>query len=170
MSSWRTWGSVLAVGGLVLLAACSSPSDPKVDLTKAEPGLEQTIQKKWFPSLDVGAVSCPTKALARSKGKVSECTVLVENEPVRFKVIQTNGQGGIAPLRFEAILSTEKAEDFIMRRIKDVATVDCGTAAYFVRAPGKEFDCAVTATNGRPSVVYFRVVDSKGNIRFVRNT
>jgi len=170
MSSWRTWGSALLVGSFVLLAACSASSDPKVDLAKAETGLEKKIQKDWFPSLDVGAVTCPSKELARSKGKVSPCTVVVEGETVRFKVVQTNGQGGIAPLRFEAILSTDKAEDFIMRKIADVATVDCGTAPYFVREPGKQFNCAVTATNGRASDVYFRVLDPEGNIRFVRNT
>jgi hypothetical protein len=170
MSSWRSWGSVLLVGSFALLAACSSNSDPKVDLTKAKPGLEQKIQKDWFPSLEVGAVTCPSEEVPRSKGKLTGCTVVVEGETVRFKVIQTNGQGGVAPLRFEAILSTDKAEEFIMTKIADVATVDCGTAAYFVREPGKQFNCAVTATNGRASEVYFRVLDPKGNIRFVRNT
>lgn len=170
MSPWRTWGSALLVGSLVLLAACSSNSDPNVDLTKAEPGLEKVIRKEWFPSLEVGAVTCPTKKLARSKGKVSTCTVVVENEPVRFKVIQTNGQGGIAPLRFEAILSTAKAEEFISGNVRDLATVSCGDEPYFVRAPGKEFSCDVTANNGRQAEVFYEVVDPKGNIRFVRNT
>jgi hypothetical protein len=170
MSTWRARGSVLLVGGLVLLAACSSPSDPTVNLSKAEPGLQKVIKTKWFPSLDVGAVTCPTTKIARSKGKVSTCTVMVEKEPVQFRVVQTNGQGGIAPLRYEAILSTTRAEAFIAKKIPDVATVNCGTAAYFVRKPGRQFHCAVTATNGRPAQVYFRVDDPKGNITFVRNT
>lgn len=170
MSSLRTWGSALVIGSLVFLTACLSTSDPKVDLTKAEPGLEREIQKEWFPSLDVGTVTCPSKELERSKGTVSRCTVVVEGEPVQFKVVQTNGQGGIAPTRFEAILSTAKAEQYIADTVADVAAVDCGADPYFVRAPGKQFDCAVTATNGREAEIYFRVLDPKGNIRFVRNT
>jgi hypothetical protein len=170
MRPWRACGSALLVGSLVFLASCSSNPDPKVDLTKAEPGLVKVIKKDWFPTLDVGAVTCPTKKIARSKGKVSRCTVDVETLPVEFKVIQTNAQGGIAPLRDEAILSTAKAEAFIKAKVADVATVDCGTAPYFVRKPGKQFNCAVTATNGRTAQIYFRVVDPKGNIKFVRNT
>jgi len=170
MSTLRVRGSLLLAGALVLLAACSSPSNPTVDLSKAESGLQKVIEKNWFPSLDVGAVQCPTKKVPRSKGKVSTCTVTVQNEPVRFRVVQTNAQGGIAPVRYEAILSTAKAEAFIKTKVKDVATVDCGNAPYFVRAPGKQFHCAVTATNGRNAEIYFRVVDPKGNIRFVRNT
>ena len=73
-------------------------------------------------------------------------------------------------MRYEAILSTDKAEQFIKTHVADVATVDCGTAPYFVRKPGKQFHCAVTATNGRQSEIYFRVVDPQGNIKFVRNT
>jgi hypothetical protein len=170
VSTCRAWGSALLVGSFVLLASCSSNAEPTVDLTKAEPGLAKVIKKDWFPTLDVGAVTCPTKEIARSKGKRSSCTVTVQNEPVQFKVIQTNAQGGIAPLRFEAILSTQKAEEFITREVADVARVDCGAARYFVRAPGKQFHCAVTATNGREAEIYFRVVDPKGNIKFVRNT
>ena len=115
-------------------------------------------------------MECPTKKLARQKGKVSTCTVAVQQVPVRFRVVQTNGQGGIVPVRYEAILSTTKAEAFIKAKVKDVATVDCGTAPYFVRAPGTQFHCAVTATNGRDAEIYFKVVDPKGNIKFVRNT
>jgi len=170
MSGWRVWGSALLVGTFLFLASCSSNADPKVNLSKAEPGLQKVIDTKWFPTLDVGAVRCPSKAIARSKGKVSRCTVIIQDLPVAFKVVQTNGQGGIAPVRYEAILSTEKAEQFIATRVSDVAAVDCGGTPYFVRAPGKQFDCAVTATNGREARIYFRVVDPKGNIKFVRNT
>ena len=169
MRPWRTWGTALVVG-LVVVAGCSSAHDPKVDLTKAEPGLRKIIETKWFPSLDVSAVTCPTKEIPRSKGRISTCTATVQHLPVQFKVIQTNIQGGISPQRYEAILSTAKAEQFIMRKVADVATVDCGTARYFVRAPGKQFHCAVVATNGRHAEIYFRVVDPLGNIKFVRNT
>jgi hypothetical protein len=80
------------------------------------------------------------------------------------------GTGGIAPMRFEAILSTRKAEQFIKTNVADVATVDCGTAVDFVREPGEQFHCAVTATNGRQAEIYFRLLDPEGNIKFVRNT
>lgn len=160
--------AVAVVAALAVLAGCSG--DRKVDLTKAEPGLRKVIADKWFPSLDVGAVTCPAKAVAREKGKVSECTVEVEKVPVKFKVVQTNDGGGIVPGRFEAILATAKAEDFIRRTVRDLATVDCGTAPYFVRAPGAQFSCDVTATNGRQAKIYYEVTDPKGNIKFVRNT
>jgi hypothetical protein len=170
MSAWRAWGSALLAGSLLLLAACSSPSDPTVDLTKAESSLQKFIKKQWFPSLDVGTVKCPTKKIPRSKGKVSTCTVKVENEPVEFRVVQTNGQGGIAPVRYEAILSTAKAEGIVRRRYGDIATVSCGDGPYFVRKPGTEFHCDVTATNGRQAQVFYRVLDPKGNPKWLRNT
>jgi hypothetical protein len=169
MSTWRALGSVLLAASLLFLASCSS-SDPTVNLTKAEPDLEKLIQKKWFPTLEVGDVACPTKEVARSKGKVSTCTVVVENEPVEFRVIQTNAQGGVAPQRYEAILSTEKAEGFVRQEYSDIATVSCGDEAYFVRKPGTEFRCDVTANNGRDAEVIIEVVDPKGNVKRIGNT
>ncbi len=170
MSTWRARGSVLVVGCILLVAACSSPSNPTVDLAKAESGLQKVIKKQWFPSLDVGAVRCPTKKIPRSKGKVSTCTVTVAKMPVEFRVVQTNGQGGIVPRPYEAILSKAKAEAFIRTNVRDLATVSCGTTKYFVRKPGTQFSCDVIATNGRQAKVFYRVVDPAGNIKFARNT
>lgn len=170
MTAWRARGSALLVVNVLLLVACSSASDPTVNLTKAEPALRKRIEQQWFPTLDVGAVTCPTKAIARSKGKVSTCTVAVEKQPVAFRVVQTNGQGGIAPVRYEAILSTEKAEAFVRARYNDIATISCGDTPYFVRKPGEQFRCDVTALNGRQAQVVIKVLDPKGNVKVLRNT
>ncbi len=155
----------------MLLAACSSAPSPKVNLSKAEPGLQKVIEKNWFPTLNVGAVKCPTTKVRAQKGKVSTCTVRSRTSRSEFRVVQTNEQGGIAPVRYEAILSTAKAETFIRTqcgrrrdgRLRHTRRTSCAR-------PGS----SSTARSPRPTVadaeIYFRVVDPKGNIKFVRNT
>ncbi len=168
-TTWRR--AVAAVVGLcvVALASCSGSSNPsEVRLSKAEPGLQRAIAKEWFPTLTVGAVKCPN-AVTVQQGKTTDCTVTVEGQELGFRVVQTNRKGGVAPARYDALLSTAKTEEAIRRKYIDVVSVSCADTPYFVQAPGKEFGCDVTAQNGRKAQVIM-VVNSLGDFRFIRNT
>ncbi|HZJ28215.1 MAG TPA: DUF4333 domain-containing protein [Acidimicrobiia bacterium] len=167
----RTPLAVVAVFAAGVLAGCGGGKAPQVSLDDVEEDLQELIAQRedWYPARMVGAVDCPQTA-ERSEGTTADCTVQVEGLPVTFRVVQTNDRGGIEAERRQAFLSTEKADAFVRGEFDDIVTVDCGDSEFFVRRPGTEFSCKVTATDGTDAEVFIEVLDAFGNIKVVRHT
>ncbi len=135
-----------------------STNDRTVDTREVEQQLIEA-QRGASPDLDVGEAVCPPEVDA-TIGTIFECVVTVDGVEapyaVRLTGIDENDERGRFDLRpAEAIIGTEKVEEFLAGQLDDAAAnavVDCGRARLRILDAGATFDCTVTDASGAETV------------------
>ncbi|MGI9023070.1 MAG: DUF4333 domain-containing protein [Acidimicrobiales bacterium] len=149
------------------LGACSASvlTTKQVNTGKAEDLIRTFVQEKV--SVPVGEVKCPARKA--KQGDVFECTVMVEDQPLRVKVTQENDEGSVYVELAQAVLNVEKATTSIEQNVEKsegfLMQVDCGPRRYLIKDPGSTFDCRIIDPEGGPVfTMVVTVKDVEGNI------
>jgi Domain of unknown function (DUF4333) len=140
------------VGALVLLAACSTSSEPsQLNLAKAERAIRGLADKAYRAEADVGPVRCPSKVRIQ-KNLVFTCTVDIDGVPLGIRVRQQDKKGNVRIDQSQALMFTKKMEDFVAQYSGQhgapTSGVTCGTAKVLVRTPGAKVTCTIDFADG----------------------
>jgi hypothetical protein len=145
----RGAGAVLLLA--VLAAGCGrgGATPPRVDAAQVE-GLLLQRQKERSPTLRFDAADCPEDVPAR-QGETFECSLEVEDQPVRVRVTITEVLGERTRYEFrpaKAIVDVVGVTNFIRSRLDEPwrLGVDCGPARARVLDIGGVIEC--TAFDG----------------------
>jgi hypothetical protein len=157
------WGWWLApiVGALIGLNACSSGPDL---LDVARVGRAVTTRARLdFPGIPLGRTRCP-KQVEKRRGTTFVCTVPVGDQTLRVRVAQRDAAGHLQLEAQEAVIQKPTVERFVAQHASISATVNCGTRAVLVLAPGARVPCSVSFVDGTMQTVSVRVVDTAGTV------
>lgn len=159
---------VVLVGALALvLSACGGGSDDSevLNLDKAKQEILRLSESAFSSQFRVGAVRCPSE-VPQKKGLTFFCTVDIENEPLRVNIEQTDDAGNVKILQAQAVLVTQKMEEFVgsylNKQGKTGSTVDCGDVLVHIETPGRQLKCSITYADGTKGVATLGVKDTTG--------
>ena len=167
----RIRGGRVLVGVLALgLAACGASED-RLNLGKAEIEIRQLAERVYGAEATVDNVRCPS-SVPIQKDLSFICTVDIDGVPLRVSLLQTNEKGNVKFDQEQAVIFTQKLEDFVTSYAAEHGTpageVSCGTENVMTRAPGKELTCTVAFADGQPGVATLVVNDTSGKVGLTR--
>jgi hypothetical protein len=159
-SRWGWWLAPI-VGALLGLSACSSGPDL---LDGARVGRAVTTRARLdFPGIPLGRTRCP-KQVEKRRGASFVCTVPVGDQTLRVRVAQRDAAGHLQLEAQQAVIQKPTVEHFVAQHASISATVNCGTRAVLVLAPGAHVPCSVSFVDGTMQTVSVRVVDTAGTV------
>ena len=159
---------VVAVRLAAILTGFSISFGGGLDVAKLKKGVV-AIAEKDYPTTAIKDPVCPKK-IKKSKGLVSQCTILLNGKTLTYNITQTDGKGNVDILPVEAVISVHKAVDFLESTLKkarnEVVSVDCGKDDVIIAKPGTVVTCQAE-TPSQKGPVKFRVSDINGNVKVV---
>ncbi|QXC63251.1 DUF4333 domain-containing protein [Aquihabitans sp. G128] len=166
-----TFARVLLALALVLgvAAGCSRTKQATtLDTDGTERAIDKVIGSRIEP--DVKEVRCPAD-IARGKGRSFSCRALLEGTggEVRLRVRQVDADGTLDVDLLDAVVDRKAvATDLrrqLVKRFLRTFTVDCGTEAISVVAPGSTFTCSAKDPAGKRTITV-TVTDAAGTVSY----
>ncbi|MGH9225899.1 MAG: DUF4333 domain-containing protein [Acidimicrobiales bacterium] len=151
------------------LSACSvsfSAGGESLDVDKGEQLIEDQIEANT--GFAVERVDCPERRI--SQGDQFECTAIIDGQPLRIQVTQTDDDGQIEGEPLQAVIDVAKATTVLTDEIRSqtgvAVTVTCSDKRALVQDVGSTFDCQARLPNGTSQRVMVTVKDVEGNVDF----
>jgi len=145
-----------------LVAACAG--DPKLDMAAATSVLNGYVDSN-YASIEHGDATCPTD-VPMKLGTEFECVVPFGDATLHIRVTQTDDDGAVTYEPVEAVFVADDLEVDLARQVVDqlvgTVTVDCGSEAVFVVAPGDTFECTASNPIGDRRTITGTVADING--------
>jgi hypothetical protein len=164
-------GLALLIGSAVVaLAGCSNDpgaSTGNLDTVQAVRAIDQRVREFYGGNAAVGPAECP-KNVPFQKNLLFVCTIEIGDSLLVYRVLQTDGRGGVQVEPAQAVFSTNRIEAFVAaaarktgRSVEDVA---CGGRSVTVRAPGTKVFCTVEYGSGPADAATLLVRDINGKL------
>ncbi len=148
----------------VVSSGCNTTRE--LDTAKGEQQIRQYVESNYQSQAQ--DAQCPERPA--KKDDVFECTARFDGQTLRFRVIQDDDEGGVTIQPAQAVVDTQKAEEDIVRALKQQAgvdaTVDCGSQRLLVKDPGATFDCQAADSKRATRRVVVTVKDTEGNVDY----
>jgi hypothetical protein len=155
------------VGALTFaLGACGGSDTETLDVRKAGQEILRLSAEVYGSDFKVSNVRCPSR-VPQEKGLTFFCTVEIEGQKLRVDLRQTDTKGGVRIHQAQAVLVTQKMNDFVASYLSGKGTparkVNCGDKPIVIGTPGHKVKCTVTYTDGGKAVATLGVKDTTGN-------
>jgi uncharacterized protein (UPF0212 family) len=116
-----------------------------------------------YPGVPLGQTRCP-KGVEKRRGTSFVCTVPIGDQTLRIRVAQRDANGHVQLVAQQAVIEKPSVEQFVATHASIPATVNCGTQAVLVLAPGARLPCSVSFADGTMQTVSVRIVDTAGTV------